>query len=127
MNSIFFPKSHEKATFSFKSCENGYPQSSGRSRSGNFLKVGAGAPQHWADGIWAFPRAFLYPLRIAQRLPNSLWVFPSGFPTPFEHFLAAVQQLLRPFPSGCRLKRGNFQLFFLKGRISVNIFKKLID
>jgi hypothetical protein len=47
--SIFFPKNHEKSTFSFKSCENRHPQSSIRSRSrlrsrsGNFFKVGAGA------------------------------------------------------------------------------------
>ncbi len=57
IKSIFFPKSHEKSTFSFKSCENRHPQSSSwsrsrrqlrsrsgsRSRSGNFLKVGDGA------------------------------------------------------------------------------------
>ncbi len=29
--SIFFPKSHEKSTFSFRSCENRHPQSSSRS------------------------------------------------------------------------------------------------
>jgi hypothetical protein len=69
-----------------------------------------------------FPAAFRYSLRIAQRLPNSLWAFPSRFPTPFEHFPAAVKQPLKAFLSGCRLKRGNFQHFFLKGRISVNIF-----
>jgi hypothetical protein len=51
-------------------------------------------------------------LGIAQRLSNSLWAFPSRFPTPFEHFPAAAQQPLRVFPSGCQLKRGNFQLFF---------------
>jgi hypothetical protein len=46
---IFFTKSHEKSTSSFKSCENRYPKSLSRSRSrlrsrsGNILKVGAGA------------------------------------------------------------------------------------
>jgi hypothetical protein len=70
-----------------------------------------------------FPVAFLNPLRIAQMLPNGLWAFPSSFPTPFERFPAPVQQPLRAFPIGCQLKRGNFQLFFLKGRISVNILK----
>jgi hypothetical protein len=40
---IFVPKSHEKSTFSFKSCENRYPQSSSWSWSGNFLKAGTGA------------------------------------------------------------------------------------
>jgi hypothetical protein len=44
---MLFPKSHEKSTFSFKSCENRYPQSISQSRlrsqNGNFLKVGARA------------------------------------------------------------------------------------
>ena len=48
--SIFFPKNHEKSTFSLKSCENRHPQSSSRSRlrsrSRNFLKVGAGAEKN---------------------------------------------------------------------------------
>jgi hypothetical protein len=57
-------------------------------------------------------------------LAAGMWAFPSGFPTPFEPFPATVQQPLRAFPSGCWLKRGNFQLFFLKGRISVYIFYK---
>jgi hypothetical protein len=55
-------------------------------------------------------------------LAAGMWAFPSGFPTPFEPFPMAVQQPLRAFPSGCWLKRGNFQLFFLKGLISVYIF-----
>jgi hypothetical protein len=38
-----FPKSHEKSTFSFKSCENRYPQSFSWSGSRNFLKTAAGA------------------------------------------------------------------------------------
>jgi hypothetical protein len=46
--------------------------------------------------------------------------FPGGFPIPFKHCPAAVQQPLRAFPSGYRLKRGNFHTFFLTGRISVN-------
>jgi hypothetical protein len=65
-----------------------------------------------------------YTLRIARRLSNSLWAFPSDFPTPFEHFQAGVQQPLRAFPSCCRLKRDNFQLFFLKGHVSVDFFYK---
>ncbi len=84
----------------------------------------ASSPIGWQRVFGHFPAAFLYSLRIAQRLSNSLWAFPSGFPTPFEYFPAAVQQPLRAVPSGCRLKYGNFQLFFLKGRISVHIFKK---
>ncbi len=88
---------------------------------GNFTS----SPIGWRMAFGHFPVAFLYHLRIAQRLPNSLWAFPVGFPTPFEHFPASVQQPLRAFTSSCRLKRVNFQLFFLKGRISVNIFKKL--
>jgi hypothetical protein len=82
------------------------------------------SPIGWQWVFGHFPAAFLYSLRIAQRLSNSLWAFPSGFPTPFEYFPAAVQQPLRAVPSGCRLKCRNFQLFFLKGRISVYIFKK---
>jgi hypothetical protein len=88
---------------------------------GNFTS----SPIGWRMVFGHFPVAFLYHLRIAQRLPNSLWAFPGGFPIPFEHFPASVQQPLRAFTSSCRLKRVNFQLFFLKGRISVNIFKKL--
>ncbi len=41
--SIFVTKNHEKSTFSFKSCENRYPQCWSWSRSRNFLKVRAGA------------------------------------------------------------------------------------
>jgi hypothetical protein len=82
------------------------------------------SPIGWQQAFGHFPAAFLYSLRIAQRLSKSLWAFPSGFPTPFEHFPAAVQQPLRAFPSGCRPKQGNFQLFFLKDRISVYICKK---
>jgi hypothetical protein len=45
---MFFPESHEKSAFSFKSRENRYPESlsRSRSRSGNFLKVGAGAEKN---------------------------------------------------------------------------------
>ncbi len=93
-----------------------------------FLLTAAGnstsSPIGWQWVFGHFPAAFLYSLRIAQRLSNILWLFPSGFPTPFEYFPATVQQPLRTVPSGCRLKCGNFQVFFLKGRISVYIFKK---
>jgi hypothetical protein len=84
----------------------------------------ASSPIGWQQVFGYFPAAFLYSLKIAQRLSNSLWAFSSGFPTLFEHSPAAVQQPLRAFPSGCQLKQGNFQLFFLKGRISVYICKK---
>jgi hypothetical protein len=56
-------------------------------------------------GIFAFLSGFFKPLRIAF----------------FKHFLAAVQQPLRAFPSGYWLKRGNFHPFSLKGGVSVNI------
>jgi hypothetical protein len=92
-----------------------------------FLPTAAGQfclLSHWLTaGIWVIPSSFPVLFKNCQRLSNSLWAFPSGFPTPFEHFPAAVQQPLRAFPSGCRPKQGNFQLFFLKGRISVYICK----
>ncbi len=81
------------------------------------------SPIGWRMLFGHFLVAFLYSLRISQRLSNSLWAFPSGFPTPFEHFQAAVQQPLRAFLSSCWLKCGNFQLF-LKDCIAVKIFKK---
>jgi hypothetical protein len=51
-----------------------------------------------------------------------VWAFPSGFPIPFQQCPTAVQQPLRAFPSGCRLKRGNFHPLSLKGRVTVNIY-----
>jgi hypothetical protein len=77
-----------------------------------FLQIAAGKfclLSYWlVAGIWAFPSGYPYPLRISQRLPNSLWAFPNGFPIPFEQCAAAVQLLLRAFPSSYRLKHGNF-------------------
>jgi hypothetical protein len=67
-----------------------------------------------------FPAAFLYPLRLHRGFPLAFGHFPAAF----LHPLSISQQPLRAFPSGCRLKRGNFQLLFLKGRIFVNIYKK---
>jgi hypothetical protein len=32
-----------------------------------------------------FPAAFLFPLRIAQRLSICLWAFPSGYPMAFKN------------------------------------------
>ncbi len=57
------------------------------------------------------PVAFQYSLIIVQRLSNSLWAFPSGFPIPFQQGPAAVQQPLRAFPSGYWLKPSNFRPF----------------
>jgi hypothetical protein len=51
-----------------------------------FLPLAAGQVyllSYWMTaGIWAFPSGFTiwYPLRISQRLSNSLSAFPSGFP-----------------------------------------------
>jgi hypothetical protein len=42
-------------------------------------------------GFWHFPAAFQHSLRIAQRLSNSLWAFPSAFPVPFKQCPGAVQ------------------------------------
>jgi hypothetical protein len=48
-----------------------------------FLPIAAGQfylLSYWLKPIFGhFPAAFQYPLRIAQRLSNSLWAFPSGF------------------------------------------------
>jgi hypothetical protein len=41
------------------------------------------SPIGWLQVFRHFPAAFLHPLRISQRLPDSLWAFPSGFPIPF--------------------------------------------
>jgi hypothetical protein len=75
-------------------------------------------------GIWEFPSRFIYLLRISQRLANSLWAFPSGFPTDFSQCPVAVQQPLRAFPCGYRLKHGNIHPYSLKGHVSVNTFLK---
>jgi hypothetical protein len=38
---------------------------------------------YWLMAVFGhFPAAFQYPLRIALRLYNSLWAFPSGFSIP---------------------------------------------
>jgi hypothetical protein len=66
---------------------------------------------------WKLPRF------CQQPLGNSA-SSPIGWQQVFGYFSDAVQQPLRAFPSGCRLKQGNFQIFFLKGRISVCICKK---
>jgi hypothetical protein len=58
-------------------------------------------------------------------LTAGIWAFPSGFPIPFKQCLAAVQQPSRAFHSRCWLKHGNFHPFFLKGCVSVNIYKRL--
>ncbi len=81
------------------------------------------SPISWLQVFGYFPAAFLHSLRISQRLPNSLLAFPSGFPISFQQCPAAVQQPLRAFPSGYRLKLDNFHPFSLKGRVSVIIFK----
>jgi hypothetical protein len=60
-------------------------------------------------------------------LVAGIWAFPSGFPIPFQQCPAAVQQPLRAFPSGYRLKHGNFHPFSLKGRVSVNISENSLE
>jgi hypothetical protein len=55
-----------------------------------------------------FPAAFQYPLRIAQRLSNSLWAFPSSFPIAFGHFSAAF---LYPNSSTQRLSNSLYEPF----------------
>jgi hypothetical protein len=54
-----------------------------------FLPIAAGKfflLSYWlvAGAVFGhFPAAFLYLLRISQRLANSLWAFPSGISIPF--------------------------------------------
>jgi hypothetical protein len=66
-----------------------------------FLLIAAGQfclLSYWMTvGIWAIRSGFLYTLRIAQRLSNSFWAFPSGFPIPFYQCQAAVKQPLGAF------------------------------
>jgi hypothetical protein len=51
-----------------------------------FLPIAAGQfylLSYWLTAdIWDFTAAFQYPLRIFQRLSNSLWAFPSSFSIP---------------------------------------------
>jgi hypothetical protein len=59
--------------------------------------------------IWAFPSSFPIPLRIAQRLSNSLWAFPSasytllaessGCPTAFKSISHRLSAKTWQFPS----------------------------
>jgi hypothetical protein len=78
---------------------------------------------YWLTTIRAFSNCFPTPLRIAQRLSNSLWEFPRGFPIPFQQSPAAVQLLLRAFLSSYQLKRGNFHPFSLKGGVLSTFIK----
>jgi hypothetical protein len=52
-----------------------------------FLLIAVGnspsSPIGWLQVFGHFPAVFLYPSGISQRLPNSLWVFPSGYSIPF--------------------------------------------
>ncbi len=50
---------------------------------------------------------------ISQRLFYTLIAVLSGYPKP-----------LRAFPSGYQLKHSNFHPFYLKGRVSVNVYEK---
>jgi hypothetical protein len=69
-----------------------------------FLLTALGNSASFPIGWWRvfanFPAAFLYHLRIAQRLSNCLWAFPRGFSIPFEQWPTVVQQPLKAFPSG---------------------------
>jgi hypothetical protein len=76
--SIFFPKSHEKSTFSFKSCENRHPQSSSqsRSRSGNFLKVRARAEKNsFGSATLIRPRGTKSCRASAHRTMTDVYIF----------------------------------------------------
>jgi hypothetical protein len=66
-------------------------------RKGWKLPLGNSALLHIGTQPIGFPVAFQYPLRIAKRLYNNLWEFPSGFPTVSAkknaHFLKLVTEL----------------------------------
>jgi hypothetical protein len=75
-----------------------------------FLPMAAGQISlcsYWLmAGIWAFPTCISTPFRITQRLLNSIWAFPSGFPISFWQCPAASN-------SGYQLKHGYFHPFCL--------------
>jgi hypothetical protein len=44
------------------------------------------------------PKCICYFVSIVGKLSNTLWAFPTGWPTPFKYCSNSLQELLGPFP-----------------------------